>query len=186
MGRLSAANISEYIIENYSETKYTKMNFIIGYPNLLQEDYGGKNDCTITSITALCCYEKLFPNLSIEQVYEKVNDLCKKLKMNNGVIPFLNKYLIKNVTKLKSSQKYLKNIGFNWNTIKTQIDKSNPILLSLYNDGRDYYKNHTVSVVGYIEYEKAKMLVVYDNWFKSFSYIDYNKLSNICCINYLL
>lgn len=164
------------------------MNFIIGYPALLQADYGGKNDCTLTSITALCCYEKIFPNLSVEEVYDKVDELCKKLKMDtnkHGVIPFLNNYLIKNITKLESTQKYLKNIGFNWKTIKTQIDKSNPILLSLYKDGREYYKNHTVSVIGYVEYEKAKMLIIYDNWYKSFSYIDYNKLSTICSINYL-
>ena len=47
------------------------------------------------------------------------------------------------------------------------------------NDGRKYYKNHTVTVIGYKKYKKAKILIVADNWHKEVCYIDYNKLSFI-------
>ena len=53
------------------------------------------------------------------------------------------------------------------------------------NDGRNYYINHSVIIVGYMEYtSNCKMLIVYDNWDESVSYIDFNKLSKISCINY--
>lgn len=187
--RLNMSNIKNYLDETYPNAKKVKSNTIAGYPALLQSNYGGNNDCTVTSITALCWFKKIFSNQTIEQIYTKVDNLCKKLHLNvnkRGVPAFFNKYLVNNTLGLKSTQKYFKNVGFNWNTITTQIDKKNPVLLSLFQDGRGYYKNHTVSIIGYMEYNSAKILIIYDNWYNTPSYIDYNKLCNICCINYLL
>ena len=58
------------------------------------------------------------------------------------------------------------------------------MVLSLWNDGRNYYKNHSVIIVGFNEFKTKKILTVYDNWHETLSYIDYDKLSIISCINY--
>ena len=52
----------------------------------------------------------------------------------------------------------------------------------MWKDGLEYYKNHSVLIVGYLQTVDKKMLVIYDNWFKSVSYIDYDKLSVISSI----
>ena len=81
----------------------------------------------------------------------------------------------------------MKGIGFNWDFIKGNLDYNDtPIILNLWKDGRNYYYNHTVLIIGYAESENKKMLVVYDNWFKYICYIDYDKLSIICSIQYIL
>ena len=60
----------------------------------------------------------------------------------------------------------------------------------MYSDGRNYYSNHSVLIVGYREYplnnsKKAiRFLIVQDNWNKNVSFIDYDKLSIVSSINY--
>ena len=54
------------------------------------------------------------------------------------------------------------------------------------NDGRNYYQNHTVTVIGYMESGvKVKMLIIFDNWHETISYVDYNKMNKFCSVNYL-
>jgi uridylate kinase len=71
-------------------------------------------------------------------------------------------------------------------TIKKCIDNNIPVVLSITNDGRGYYKNHSVTVVGYRIYKadnkEIKMLILYDNWAFSESLLDYNKLSVLSAI----
>jgi hypothetical protein len=62
--------------------------------------------------------------------------------------------------------------------------------LNIHNDGRDYYKNHSVVVVGFVTYQidggkQIHMIAVYDNWTNSIGYVDYQKLSKISSVNYL-
>lgn len=162
---------------------YKKRSIISGYPALKQSDYGGLNDCTITSITALYCFKN--KDNDPAEVYEKVNAIAGVDTDKCGVMPWRNKGIIDKLFGVKSKCKYLKGIGYNWDTIVAQIDKQNPLTLSMWNDGRDCYKNHTVSVVGYAIGHSANYLAVYDNWQKNIAYIDYDKLSIISCINYL-
>jgi hypothetical protein len=49
-----------------------------------------------------------------------------------------------------------------------EIDAGNPIILSMQNDGKDYYRSHTVTVIGYVEFcdefgHLIYMFQVYDN-----------------------
>ena len=86
---------------------------------------------------------------------------------------------------------YLKSISFTINSLKKLLDKDIPIILNLSDDGRKYYKNHSVLVIGYKEIvlsNKKTMffLKVKDNWNKETSYIDYAKLSIISSINYAI
>jgi hypothetical protein len=83
---------------------------------------------------------------------------------------------------------YMKNIGFKFETIKSEIHKNNPLILSVLKDGNDYYKNHSITIIGYELYringQLIPMLVIYDNWYSSISYVDYNKMSTIASIHY--
>lgn len=84
---------------------------------------------------------------------------------------------------------YLKGIGITIKLIKKLIDKNIPIILNLSVDGRDYYKDHSVLIIGYKEIKlsnnkKMFFLKIKDNWTKETTYIDYSKLGMICSINY--
>ena len=51
--------------------------------------------------------------------------------------------------KINSVAKYGKGIGYNFKHIKNRIDNGHPVILSFYNDGRNYQSNHTVTIIGY-------------------------------------
>lgn len=184
--RLDRNNIFDYIQETYGPQCCVclKAKTVSNYTPLLQNDFGGKNDCSLTCITAL-----LTQNKNPQTIYSQVEKVAKKYFFDGkkiGTIPFFIKAIIDNVGHVNSKQGYGKNVGFNWTKIKSLIDQNKPIILSVNNDGRNYYKNHSVTIVGYKEYlGGVKILSVYDNWKKTIAYIDFNKLSVISSINYL-
>lgn len=61
---------------------------------------------------------------------------------------------------IKSKVKYFKGVGYNFNSIKEQIDNNNPIILSVYKAGK--YDTHTVIIIGYNE--ETNELLIHDNW----------------------
>ena len=183
--RLSNKNLSQYV----SSTEYHPI-IINGVPNLLQNNYGKDNDCTITSITALIKY--LQPNREIQAIYNEVEKIAKRHGYTGfyGTPSLMISCVFKKTLKyfqtgLRSKTKILKNIGFTFEDIQAQINNHNPVLLNLWEDGRNYYKNHSVLIVGYFIVNGYKLLIVYDNWNLGISYIDYNKLSIISSINTL-
>ena len=187
--QLNSSNLTDYLYQTYREIKGAKATYSINpkMKPLLQDNYAGRNDCTITSLTALGLYHELHENAAL--LHKDVSEVAKKYfydpnKM--GTLPFFIKNIFdKFLGDRKSHSRYLKGIGFNWNTIKNEINKNNPIILSMLNDGRGYYKSHSVVIVGYKEYNSTQMLMIYDNWHLNISYIDYKKLNCISCINYL-
>ena len=63
----------------------------------------------------------------------------------------------------------------------------------MFNDGRNYYKNHSIVILGYETFrlkaddgkiKNVDMLIIYDNWSKNIGYVDYDLVSEISCINY--
>ena len=52
-------------------------------------------------------------------------------------------------------------------------------------DGRGYYKDHSVTIIGAEEYEQGRFLLVLDNWHETVSLIDYDKLWIISSINWI-
>lgn len=86
----------------------------------------------------------------------------------------------------KATTHYFKNYGWNINTIIHNIRLRHPVVLSICNDGFNYYANHTILVVGYKSYKSngkdVHFLQVYDNWSKKQRLIDYQKLSTISSI----
>ena len=185
--RISTDNILLYLQSKSNETKLIQSKKIKYFPMLLQKNYGELKDCTLTSLTAVLRYKKYF-DLDISEIYKIVESNAKYYGYNGqtyGTICVTIRKIINTICSLKSTVKYFKNIGFTYNTIKEQIDKNNPIILSLYKSGNNSYSNHTVTIIGYAQYQNSKMLIVADNWYTTQSYIDYDKLSFISQINYL-
>lgn len=184
--RLSDKNLNQYAPGVPSEK-----NTIKGIPSLLQNDYGGDQDCTLTSITSVIKWFK--PEVAINTIYNEVERIAKKhlYTPNYGTMSIvirsvytqaLRSFQINN----KVNSRYFKNIGYCFRFIKEEIDKGHPVLLNLWKDGREYYKNHSVLIVGYTVIGQYQLLQIYDNWSKGISYIDYDKLSTISSIHFLI
>ena len=184
--RINKDNLSIYLHEqNY----YQK---ILGnIQPLLQRDYGEANDCTLTSITTVI--HSWLPFVDVNTIYTQVETIAKRHGYTGmkGTQPTVIKTIYQeslNAFKIpyRARSKYLKGVGFSWNFIKDNFNYVNiPIILNIWKDGRNYYHNHTVLVIGFVESYGKKMLAVYDNWFKDVSYIDYDKLNTICSIQYI-
>lgn len=194
--RLSEINIKEYIEGTYhSSAVQVADKQIADFTPLLQEHYGGDNDCTLTCITAIIYYitNKKYKTASI---YNDVESVAKKhfYRGSNGTHPITIKSIFDNSLKKygnkKSKSGHLKNVGYNLNMIVSQINKNNPLILSLSNDGLGCYKNHSVVVIGYRTYsvgDKIKtVLKIHDNWTKRVGYLDYEKISSVSTLNYVV
>ena len=178
-------------IEKYAgQSGLTKLKIVPGIQSLLQNDYGEANDCTLTSIT--CVIKWMRPSLNINDIYNKVEQTARRYgyKGNRGTPSLVIKSLYQNIInafnlKKKVHSRYLKDIGYGFNYIKKEIDEFQPVVLNLWKDGRDFYKNHTVLIIGYLEIAEKRFLAIYDNWYHGVSYIDYDKLSLVSSIDFL-
>lgn len=189
--QLTDHNLGQYCVYPFSVKSEKEISNVLG---LLQKNYGQDQDCTLTSMTALLLYYT--KKDSVQDIYNEVERIATKLgyKGNIGTNPLVVRCLMQSVLKRYQIKKicysaYLKSIGYTIDLIKKLINKDIPIILNLSNDGRKYYQNHSVLIVGYKEIvlsNKKTMffLKVKDNWSKETSYIDYSKLSMISSINY--
>lgn len=184
--RLHTHNIKEYtqneiVISN---------SFINNVFALLQDDYGEANDCTLTSITSII--KRLKQSIEIEDIYTIVESIARRFGYRgsfgtlSATIRIIYQKVLNtfNINKIVESY-FIKNLGYNYNFIKNEINKNNPVLLNLWKDGRSYYMNHSVLITGYYETINYRMLQIQDNWYKDPSYIDYDKLSLISSIQVL-
>lgn len=157
---------------------------INNFSPLLQKDYGEPQDCSLVSIVASVKY--LNQALNVQDIYNEVEKIAKSYfyRGHLGTFPlFINdiyKHTLKkfNINK-KVKTRYIKGIGFNFTTIKCLIDNNIPVILSLWNDGVDKYKNHSVVIVGY---DENNNFLIYDNWSLSINKVNYKKLSFISSI----
>lgn len=155
----------------------------LGGKALLQRNYGKALDCTITSLAFLFGVDK----------YDAIEKIAEKHGYNGetcGTNPLAIRNIMKECCKkfgIRATcySSYGKGVAYNYAKIKQIVNSYNPILLNLWKDGRDYYKNHTITIIGYEEYENGKFLIVYDNWSLSASLVDYDKLSIISSINWM-
>lgn len=193
LGReISKDNLEQYVIDTYGYNYHSFFKYgehLLNVKPLIQDEYGEDNDCTLVSILTILNYK--FGNLDLNHWYSVIERIAKKYLYtgDNGTFPFFINSIMKKVAPEYSSHvRYLKNISFNFNTIKKQLDQDNPIIISMMNDGRDFYKNHSVVVIGYnmykIDNRYIRMLAIYDNWSREVRYIDYERLSMISSINY--
>lgn len=156
----------------------------------LQKDYGEANDCTLVSIASILYYLK---KGTVEENYSKIEKIAKKYFYNGktyGTLPIFIKQIFQTIANRKAKSIYLKSIGFLFSQIQEQIDKNNPVILNLMDDGIGKYKNHSVVIIGYAVYKINNnkiipILLINDNWSKETQYILYDKLSTISSIVYL-
>ncbi len=185
--RIDNSNIADYLgTDNF----YIKKLYNI--QPLLQNDYGEANDCTLTSLTTLLYWR--YPAYTPNQIYNIVEQVASKYgyKGYKGTNPLF----IKTICNISCKQmqlpcsfgsKYGKGIGYTFDFIKRQIIyHNNPVILNLWKDGNNFYHNHTVLVIGFCETKNKKLLAIYDNWYTSISYIDYDKLNLISSIVYVI
>ena len=192
--RISKYNIHKYLQDTYGAgATMQQQRHLSDFPFLLQAHYGEANDCTLTSMTAIIHYLTKGKNKTTD-IYDYVEKIATKYfyKGTRGT-PFitirkifhncLNKYKLP-----KAYVKYGKDIGYQFKHIQSEINKGNPLILSMVDDGRDYYENHSITIVGYetwkVGSKTIRMLAVADNWNKSVSYVDYEKLSAVSSIHY--
>lgn len=154
----------------------------LGGKSLLQADFDGKNDCTLTCLTFLFGVKYHEDIVRIAKTYGYDGD-------KNGTNPLTIKAIMSKAMKIAgvngtAKSAYGKGIGYKWNNIKVLLKSGVYAILNLWDDGRNYYHNHSVTIVGFAEYEKHRFLLVFDNWSKGVSYIDFDKLSVISSINY--
>ena len=165
------------------------MNVIIkDFPCLKQNDYGGDNDCTLTSITAIV-YHLLHKKVSPEIIYSNVLRVSKKYCYTdkNGTLAITIRSIFEEVLKSyklynkRTQLRLFKGFGYNFLYICKEIDRGNPVILSLLSSPR--YHNHTVTIVGY---DKAnERFIIADNWSSSFQHLPYKDISFISSVNYM-
>lgn len=190
--------LSSYFVAKYGsgyKTKVQESNFVKNVLPLLQSDYGLIGDCTITSMS--CMLEFIY-HKPFQGIYDVVEQIAMTYGYDgeHGTNPlFINSILKKAENKLnvnnniKYKAAYGKNLGFNYETIKNSVDAQHPLILSMSNDGRNYYTNHSVTVIGYISFlvndtQTQRFLMLQDNWTKERAYLDYDILPIFCSLNY--
>ena len=150
---------------------------------LLQRNYGEELDCTITSMA--CIFgEKYYGQIEAiarRYGYDGEKRGTNPLTVRRIMADFLSTQHMTGTARSGSG----KGIGWRWATVKRLIARQTPVILNLWNDGRGYYHDHTVTVTGVEEYRKDRFLLVLDNWNESISLIDYRKLSTIYSINWV-
>ncbi|TCI25894.1 hypothetical protein EVJ30_13540 [Exiguobacterium sp. SH5S13] len=195
-GQLEAAKKSYAGIidpEAYMNDRYhghwtlTSKQHIDGVPVLLQKAFnGGKNNCTLTSMTAIFRYyhDHGYPNIP-DDVFQLQQDareiaLAHQFKDEKGTPPTRISAI---VTKLWSrygydghgSSRYL----WKWSTFEREMSAGRPFILNMANG---FYKNHSVTGIGYMIFKKpgfpdVVLLEVLDNRSQNIRYIDFNEFN---------
>ena len=188
----------EYLHEEYQffDIKSVKVNQLTDIKPLLQNDFGGEenpNDCTLTAITTILTK---YCSKSPSEIYDVVLKHAKKYFYTGkiGTQPpvmrtIMNKAAAELGVKKRAVVRYGKNISFNFAGIKQHIDEGRPMMLSIFKDGREWYDNHSVTIIGYAEYKldgkkTVRMLKIYDNWYAEVMYVNYELMHMFSSIHY--
>ena len=170
----------ELLYPNRGRQTFRKLLPLTG---LLQKNYGKAQDCTLTSLA--CIFG--------EKYYYDIEGIALKYLYNGdkwGTNPLTVKAIMREFMKRwdvpgRPHSAYVKGVGWTWAAVKRLVSGGSPLVLNLWDDGRGYYHDHSVTVIGAEEYEHARFLLVLDNWTERVSLIDYQKLSIISSINWI-
>lgn len=193
--RIDQKNLKDYLKKTYGGNPVRQHQKILdNFTPLLQKNYGGAGDCTLTSMTAIVNFLSK-GKYQIQDIYNCVEKYALKYFYTGetGTPTITTRKIFEEVSKVyklsKPIAKYGKELGYTFDIIKQQISYNNPLILSINDDGKNYYKNHSITVVGFevwkVGNKEIKMIAIYDNWYSSISYVDYDKISYISTIHYL-
>jgi len=185
-GQLEGYAISDHIA--YMADRYTNYNYergysLNGFKGLDMDNFGGDNDCTLVSITAVAnWYRSIYPNIpnDTSDIYRDVLEIGKKhgYTTKSGTNPTIIDNIVEDVFKkwgytVEASNTYI----WTFNTFVEQINQPNYNPL-LFNIATGYYASHTVTVIGYRDFDVADFLLVKDNWSTSTRYIHWQQMWN--------
>lgn len=185
-GQLNGYVISDrftYMKDRYGSYSYEGGSSLSGFTGLDMDDYGGSNDCSLVSITAVAkYYRSTYPNIpsSTSDIYDDVLAVGKEhgYTTSGGTNPTVIDNIIEDSFKkwgytVSASNTYV----WSFSTFTNQIDSpnSNPVL---FNIATGYYADHTITVIGYVEYDVADFLMVKDNWSTSTRYVHWQQMWN--------
>lgn len=167
---------------NRGKQVYRKL--LTPYRALLQKDYGKAQDCTLTCLACIfgAGHYGEFERIAGRYGYNGDTHGTYPWTVREITAAFLRKWNMPG----KPRSAYGKGLGWRWRTVRDIIaQRSAPVILNLWRDGRGYYRDHSVTVIGVEEYERARFLLVYDNWHDGVSLVDYDKLSMVSSINWV-
>lgn len=156
---------------------------------LLRDLEYGKQNCTLAAITRLFAFHrdnsgkkdipesnKLYGDIKeIAKVFGYSGDKGTNPTKINNIINYL---LLKYGYAGKGFSTYI----WDFKTVKREIDKGKPLILNI---AFGYYRDHSVSVVGYSEFTKGKgvfkrtkkFIKVYDGWTNLNRFVDYSRIN---------
>lgn len=174
--RLFKSNLNSYLNKEYGNGGKLELEKELSkVESFLQINYGDPDDGDCTLVSILTCIKYYLQQEDKKEIYNKIRNIAIKYLFSNhrGTLMLFNKTIFKKALceyglNFSLKAKYIKNFGFNFYNIKTAIDCGKPVLLTMANDGRNYYTWHTVTIVGYSEYKISSnktviLLKVYDN-----------------------
>ncbi len=196
--RIVKGSVAEYLQKNYgvSGAVCVKEKLLTGAKPLLQEDYGVNNCCSITSITAVLNDSGFAKSQSpiAKDTFDKVYKNARLFFFGRrGTNPFMIKPIFDRTLKTYGQRGHtgfaaVKGIGVRFNAIEKRIDSGTPLVFSLLWDGNGFYKDHTMLIVGVAVYrangKHYRFLLLHDNWAKTVSYLDYDRLPPVCSVNW--
>ncbi|MCR5703495.1 MAG: hypothetical protein K6G85_02635 [Eubacterium sp.] len=146
-------------------------------PFSMREISTDKNNCVLTGITRIILYH-LKRKVSVGAIYCQVKAIAtqKGFSTKKG-LPF---HKIRGVLKLVAEAFGLQSCRVKsvylfriFHAVKKEIDAGNPVLLNI---SWGYYKNHTVTGIGYRIYKRNRrtclFIVVYDGWTNQKMFLD--------------
>lgn len=185
-GQLEGYALSDhiaYMADRYSSYTYKRGYSLTGFTGLDMSKFGGDNDCTLVSITAIAnWYRSIYPNIpsSTSDIYKDVLEIGKKhgYTTSGGTDPTKIDNIVEDVFKkwgytVNATNTYL----WSFSTFTDQINEPNYNPL-LFNIATGYYASHTVTVIGYRDFDVADFLMVKDNWSTSTRYIHWQQMWN--------
>ena len=208
--RITADNLAAYLRNAYPGCTDIRciLSGEVQTEPLLQKDFDDRQNCSLTSVTAIT-YTRLHrmygEKYALQGVYDTVKGGTCFLSYHpngRGTNPFFIPLIWRHAMKAyrlrgRIRSRYLKNIpliGYNYAAIRRSIDRQEPVILNMAGDGRRFYKNHTVTCIGYEAYAfslpgrqhgEARFLKVLDNWSRQISYIDFSRLSPVSSVNFI-
>ena len=185
-------DLKEYIRENYG-AGYTESESGTVEPKiqtfLMKDMEKAACNCSIVAMTRILAFYR--DNEGKDQIpgnkklYNDIKSIAAIFgyDMEKGTNPVkINNILNYMLTKYGYSGKGKSTYILNFKTVKEQIDAGRPLILNI---AFGYYRDHTVSVVGYNEFSKGtgrfkkkkRFIKVYDGWTDKNTYIDYDRIN---------
>lgn len=174
-------NLQDYMEKHYPHAQLLAQRQLV-LPNFLQSEFiDGRNNCSLASITRVLEYHL---GWNRQDIYDEVMEIALTFGFRPDYGTFPTK--IDDITKEFYRRHGLKGtcrgiyMGNFYRPIQREIDRGNPLVMNV---GWGYYKDHSLTVVGYALYRwrgmKIKMLAVLDGWSREVRYLDYTQLNGL-------